>query len=293
MKPPIGARLKADAGLLLAALIWGTAFVPQRIIGQQGSVHLFNAARFLLATGLLWAGLRFHPLGKRDFWRWALLSGLFLFAGSALQQAGLQYTTAGNAGFITSLYTVLVPVLLFLAWKEKPSLLTAAAVLLAVLGAYLLSTGGTFAARRGDILVLVGAFFWAGHVVLIGRFAVNYDPLPFAIAQFLVTGLISLAVGLLWEWPVTFQPGTFAVTVLYTGIFSVGIAYTLQVWGQRHAPPTDAALILSLESVFAALSGWLILGEYLRPVQIVGCALIFIAVIISQTSAFFSQRRNQ
>lgn len=289
MKPPIGARLKADAGLLLAALIWGTAFVPQRMIGQQGSVHFFNGARFLLAAGLLWAlVLRFRMPREAAFWRLAALAGLFLFAGSALQQAGLQTTTAGNAGFITSLYTIFVPLLLFLFWRERISGVVLAALALALGGAYLLSTGGgAFHPRPGDWLEIAGALFWAGHVVLIGRFASRYAPIAFAVGQFFVTGLLSLAAGLLTEWPFAPDPGLFAFTVLYTGVFSVAIAYTLQVWGQRYAPPTDAALILSLESVFAALSGWLVLGELLNGAQAVGCVLIFGGVMLSQADVFW------
>ncbi len=280
-------RLQADAVLLLAALIWGTAFVAQRLVGEQGSVHLFNGARFALAALLLWGVQGFRLQGDIDFWRWASLAGGLLFAGSSLQQAGLQYTTAGNAGFITSLYTVFVPVLLYLFWREKPSVFTVWAVALAVVGAYLLSTGGaSFKARRGDLLELIGVIFWAGHVVLLGRFASRYPPLPFATAQFAVTGVLGLVAGAALEWPLTVEPAVMLPAVLYTGIFSVAIAYTLQVWGQRHTPPTDAALILSLESVFALLSGWLVLGETLLPLQVWGCILIFAAVLLSQIEMF-------
>ncbi len=291
MRSPTGARLKADALLLLASLIWGTAFVAQRLVGQQGGVHLFNGARFGLAAFLLWGVQRFRPLGGRDFWRWAGVAGALLFSGSALQQAGLQYTTAGNAGFITSLYTVFVPLLLFFFWHEKPALYTVLAVAMAVGGAYLLSAGGGFKAQRGDALEIIGAVFWAGHVILLGKFARRYRPLPFATAQFAVTAALSLAVGFFLEWPLTVSVRLMIPAVLYTGIFSVAIAYTLQVWGQQHTPPTDAALILSLESVFALLSGWLVLGESLSLAQGVGCALIFGGVMLSQADVLFFRQR--
>ena len=282
-------RLKADAGLLLAAFIWGTAFVPQRMIGLQGSVHFFNGARFLLAAVLLWAVvLRFRLPLQKSFWQMAAMAGFLLFSGSALQQAGLKTTTAGNAGFITSLYTVFVPLLLFLFWRERPYPLTALAVALAVVGAYLLSTGGgAFHPRAGDWLEILGAVCWAGHVVLLGRFATRFEPIPFAVAQFIIAGLLSILTGFWVEPLTTVLSGLFALTVLYTGVLSVGVAYTLQVWGQRYAPPTDAALILSLESVFAALSGWLVLNERLVFWQIAGCIMILMAVLLSQSGSFF------
>jgi drug/metabolite transporter (DMT)-like permease len=129
-------------------------------------------------------------------------------------------------------------------------------------------------------------------VVLIGRFASHYRPIPFAVGQFFVTGLLSLTVGFLTEWPFTQDAGLFTLTVLYTGIFSVGVAYTLQVWGQRFAPPTDAALILSLESVFAALSGWLMLGETLTSPQILGGLLILGGVVLSQADWVLNVRKE-
>ncbi len=286
-----GKRLYADALLLLAALIWGTAFVAQRLVGEQGSVYLFNGARFGLATLVLWGVQRFRPLGGADFWKWAALAGVLLFSGSALQQAGLQYTTAGNAGFITGLYTVFVPLLLFLFWREKPAGYTLVAVALAVTGTYLLSTGGgSFQARRGDVLVLLGVLFWAGHVILLGKFASRYPPLPFATAQFSVTAGISLLVGFWRERSLALEPAVMLPAVLYTGIFSVAIAYTLQVWGQRHTPPADAALILSLEAVFALLSGWVFLGERLTALQALGCVLIFGGVLLSQTEVWMGRR---
>ncbi len=276
-------RWKADLALLTTSIVWGSAFVAQRMIGEQGSVYLFNGARLFVGGALLWAMMGFRPLrGEKGFWRWVVIAGALLFAGSALQQMGLKYTTAGNAGFLTSLYTALTPFLLFLFWRERPSVWTAVAVVLAVVGAYLLSSGGAFQARFGDVLEVIGALFWAGHVTVLGKFASRYPPLRFSAAQFFVAGALSLILGGWTEFPVTFAWGLFWKTVLYTGIFSVAVGYTLQVWGQRSTPPTEASLILSLESVFAALGGWLILGEKLSALQGAGCALIFAAVLLSQ-----------
>jgi drug/metabolite transporter (DMT)-like permease len=284
-------RLKADLTLLVVAVVWGTAFVAQRVAGQLGSVYLFNGARYLLAGMLV---LPFIMRGGRTAqgkavrippaqWRWMSLAGGVLFLAAAFQQAGLLYTTAGNAGFITSLYVVLVPVVLLLGWRERPGWLALLAVALAGLGAYLLSTGGTFEVQAGDALELIGAVFWTLHVVLLGKFAPRFDPLTFSAGQLLICGGLNLVLGALVEQPV-FTPALIGAAV-YTAIFSLGLGYTLQVWGQRHTPPADAALILSLESVFAAIFGWLLLDERLSAVQAFGCALIFGAVLMSQVRA--------
>lgn len=281
MKP----RLKADLTLLLVATIWGTAFVAQRVAAQAGSVFLFNGLRFAIGILVLlpWAGLRWN-LSRHDYGIIAL-AGCILFAGSALQQFGVQFTSAGNAGFITSLYVVLVPIVLFLGWKERPHWLAWVAAVLATVGVFLLSTGGEFAFHPGDALELVGALFWALHVIVIGKYAPRVDPIRFSVGQLVIAGSLSLLTGFIVE-PIqaSLEPAVIAGLV-YTGIFSIGIAYTLQVIGQRHTPPTDAALIMSLEGVMAVLSGGWLLHEQLLPVQIWGCVLIFIAVILTQVKS--------
>jgi drug/metabolite transporter (DMT)-like permease len=208
------------------------------------------------------------------------IAGFLLFIAAALQQAGMQFTTAGNAGFITSLYVVLVPVVLFFGWREKPHWLSVVAVGLAGAGAYLLSTGGRFEVQKGDALELAGALFWAFHVVVLGKFAAQFEPMSFSAGQLLVCGSINLLCGFLMEQG--FFSWSVVGAVLYTAVFSLGLCYTLQVWAQRHTPPADAALILSLESVFAVLMGWLLLGERLSALQTLGCGLIFLAVGLSQ-----------
>lgn len=275
-------RLKANFTLLIVALIWGSAFAAQRIIGEMGNVFLFNGLRFLLGALLLWPFLRGKPSLGRPGWKWVIAAGFVLFIASALQQAGLMFTTAGNAGFITSLYVVLVPIVLFFGWKERPFWTQIIAVFLAIGGGYLLSTGGEFHIQSGDLLELAGALFWAFHVVLLGKFATRYNALRFAAGQFLVSGLLNFGVGAVTETLPLAQIWAFIGGVLYTGIFSVAVGYTLQVWAQRHTPPTDAAILLSLEAVFAVLFGWLLLGEILSPIQALGCGLIFIAVLLAQ-----------
>jgi drug/metabolite transporter (DMT)-like permease len=276
-------RLKADLTLLVVSMIWGSAFVAQRVAGQMGSVYYFNAARYLLAAVAvaLFVGRKIVASYPRGQYKWMLIAGFFLFAGSALQQAGMVYTTAGNAGFITALYVVLVPIALFFFWREKPHWLSIVAVGLAGVGAYLLSTGGRFEVHAGDVLELIGALFWTFHVIILGKFASKFEPMSFSVGQLIVCGLLNLGLGAFIE-PIPAVNGSLLFAIIYTALFSLGLCYTLQVWAQRHTPPADAALILSLESVFAVISGWLLLDERLAALQVFGCVLIFVAVLLSQ-----------
>ena len=281
-------RLKADLTLLIVSVIWGSAFVAQRVAGQMGSVYLFNGARYFLAAlvvlPIAWRAKRAeNSPGKmsRDQYKWMFVAGFLLFLGSAFQQAGMVHTTAGNAGFITSLYVVLVPVSLYFVWGEKLHWMSIVAVGLAGVGAFFLSTGGRFEVKPGDALELFGALFWAFHVIVLGKFASKFEAMSFSAGQLFVCAILNLGVGIFAEPIISFSwPLMFAIA--YTAFFSLGLCYTLQVWAQRHTPPADAALILSLESVFAVISGWLILDERLILIQILGCVLIFIAVVLSQ-----------
>jgi drug/metabolite transporter (DMT)-like permease len=210
-----------------------------------------------------------------------LIAGLFLFMGSAMQQAGLVYTTVGNAGFITSLYVVLVPISLFLFWGERFYWVSILAVILAGLGAFLLSTGGKFEFQKGDLLEMGGAIFWACHVIVLGKYASRFEAISFSAGQLAVCGILSLGIGLFVE-PVFELSAALLFAIAFTALLSLGLCYTLQVWAQGHTPPADAALILSLESVFAVLAGWLLLDETLTGMQTSGCVLIFTAVLLSQ-----------
>ena len=281
-------RLKADLTLLLVSIVWGSAFVAQRVAGQQGSVYLFNGARYLLAAlVVLPVALRARRIasappnlfGKQL--KWMFIAGFVLFIGSAVQQVGLLYTTAGNAGFITSLYVVFVPILLALFWREKFHWMSIVAVALAVVGAFFLSTGGSFAIRKGDAIELGGALFWTFHVIVLGKYASKFESMSFSLGQLLVCGTLNLGLGIFTEPMLSFN-GPLLLAIAYTALFSLGLCYTLQVWAQKHTPPADAALILSLESVFAVLSGWLLLDETLAAIQVLGCVLIFSAVLLSQ-----------
>ena len=282
--------LKAEVLLLLAAVIWGFAFVAQRIGMDHVGPFTYNGVRFMLGAlsllPLLWLGRRSTtPVGAgggRLILGGGLLAGLILFAGASLQQVGIVHTTAGKAGFITGLYVVIVPAL-GLLWGHRTPWSTWAGTALAVAGLYLLTLTEDLSLAEGDGLVLIGAFFWAGHVLLIGWLSGRHiEPVLLACLQFIVCAVLSLAVAVVTE-PITLR-GLWggALPILYGGLLSVGVAYTLQVVAQRDAPPAHAAIILSLETVFAALGGWLLLNEILSGRGLIGCALMFTGMLLSQ-----------
>jgi drug/metabolite transporter (DMT)-like permease len=282
-------RFLSDSALLLAATVWGFAFVAQRIAAPHIGVFLFNAARFLLgALALTIVAVATKPqqlrfdLFSRSNQIGILMTGVLLAVGSAFQQAGLKYTTAANAGFVTGLYVVFIPLILALGFRQSLEKRIWLAAFLSVLGLFLLSTNGQMRINYGDLLVLMGAIFWAMHVIIIGDLVQKVDVLPLAIGQYVICGILNLALGL---W---FDAATIPAllsgwwTVVYTGLISVGLGYTLQIVGQRHAPPTDAAIILSLEAVFAAIGGWVFLNESLTLIQIFGCALVLSGMLVAQ-----------
>ncbi len=279
-------RLKYDGLLLLASLIWGSGFVAQRAAANSMGSFTFNGIRFLLGFVILLLVSGFKKRIAKDQWRWVVLAGFLLFGASTLQQFGLLTTTAANAGFITSLYVVIIPFVLWVFAHQKIQPVIWAAVSLAAAGTLLLSTGGQFDPVVGDWLELAGAFLWAGHVLVIGLYGKHSDPLAFSIGQFGVAAALNLVSAGLLEWG-NYNPQPEAWWgVLYSGIFPVSIAFTLQVLGQRRAPVIDAALIFSLEAVFAALFGVLLLNEALLPTQLLGCGLILTALLLAQSQSF-------
>ncbi|MGD8440971.1 MAG: DMT family transporter [Holophagae bacterium] len=279
-------KLRSDLLLLMAAAIWGFAFVAQRMGMEHLGPFTFNTFRFLMGAAVLVPIVSWWGRSGRaapwpiDLRRGAIL-GLVLFGGASLQQWGVVYTTAGKAGFITGLYVVLVPILgLFIGQRTKGR--TWVGAVLAVVGLYLLTMTDHLVMSLGDTLVLAGALFWAMHVLLIGRWAPHTDPVRLAALQFLVCGVISGAVGLPLEQPTLEAVADTAGPLLYAGLASTGIAFTLQVVAQRHAPPAHAAIILSLEAAFAVLGGWLLLGEILSVRGLIGCVLMLSGMILSQ-----------
>jgi len=287
-----GPRMKNDALLLLAALIWGFAFVAQRVGMETIGPFIFNAIRFALGTLALLPWLLVTSGVKTDAavgktrpgvpLFLCIAAGLAIFAGSSLQQIGLVTTTAGKAGFITGLYVIFVP--LFGYFLRRPPLLQhwfgASA---AIIGLYLLCITERLAFEEGDVLVLASAVFFAIHVHILSYLTRTCNAIIISIIQFSVCSVLSFIFSFCLEstsWSAILQT---TLPLLYGGLFSVGIAYTLQVIAQKKAHPSHAAIILSLEALFAALGGWLLLAETLTGRAIVGCLLMLGGMIISQT----------
>jgi len=293
---PVLEVLANDALLLLTAGIWGFAFVAQRAGMEHVGPFTYTAVRFVLgalallplvlarrraalreaAAGVVMAAPpRIHPLMA------GLLAGAVLTGGALLQQAGLVTTTAGKAGFVTGLYVVLVP-LAGLLWGQRAGWSRWVGAVLAAGGLYLLSVTGRFTIERGDLLVLLGALFWTGHVLLLGWLSPRTDAVALACVQFAVCAALSGAVLPFVEHPSLGALHAAALPILYGGLLSVGVAFTLQVVAQRRAPPAHAAILLSLETVFAALGGWWLLGERLGARGLAGCALMFAGMLCAQ-----------
>ena len=292
-------RLRASGLLLLAAGIWGFAFVAQRAGMEHVGPLLFNGIRFLLGVLVLLpfllhrrgaqrqrdalrrrADAPSRPLDRRTLIG-LLAAGLVLTLAANLQQIGLVSTTAGKAGFLTGLYVVLVPLLGFLRGQRIRRAM-ALAVPMSAAGLYLLSVTGPFHVAAGDAWILLGAVVWAVHVQLIDWLVGRVDAVVIAIVQFSVCGVLSLAASFATES--TSLAGLTAASgaIAYAGVLSVGVAYTLQVVGQRRVEPSRAGVVLSLEGVFAALGGWIVLGEHLSGRALVGCGLMLAAMILAQ-----------
>lgn len=247
---------------------------------------IFNAVRFALGglaliPFIILTSRRGTRPGGRLVFTSGLLAGTVLFLGASLQQIGIVYTTAGKAGFITGLYAVLVPIL-GLVVGHRTSAGTWAGIVLAMSGLYLLSFTGKFTIQKGDLIVLSCTLFWAVHVLIIGSVTARVNSLLLAMIQFFACSALSFLAAFLFERIEIQGLLKAAVPILYGGFLSVGIAYTLQVVAQRNAPPSHAAIILSLETVFAAVGGWLILSETIPARGIAGCALMLAGIILSQ-----------
>ena len=278
--------------LLFASIIWGFAFVAQRIGMDHLGPFAFNGLRFMLgALSLLPLLLYFRykepvpPIATRktSIWIVGIVAGLILFAGASLQQVALLYTTAGKAAFITCLYIVLVPLLGFFL-KRPTTGGTWLGAILAISGLYLLCIKETFLPSYGDLLVLLGAFFWTAHILWIDHFARKVNVLELACCQFITCGFLSLAISAVTETTTLNAIVASAVPLLYGGLASVGIAYTLQIVGQKNAPPAHASIILSMETVFAAIGGYLFLNEILNGRELIGCGVMLAGMLLSQLS---------
>jgi drug/metabolite transporter (DMT)-like permease len=288
--------LKANILLFITSIIWGFAFVAQRAGMEFLEPLTFNAIRFALGTASLIPLLlinkkrnlrkgNFREFDTKYLFNGGLIIGIILFIASGFQQAGIVYTTAGKAGFITGLYIVLVPILgLFI--RQKTSLETWLGVLVAVTGLYFLSITENFSIELGDLLVLISAFIWAAQILLIGFFSTRTDAIQLAVLSFFICAAFSFIAALISETIIVENILKATVPILYAGICSVGIAYTLQIVAQREAHPANAAIIMSLESVFALIGGWLMLGETISLRGLIGCSLMLTGMILSQINLF-------
>lgn len=293
-------NIKGSIMLLIAAIIWGTAFVAQSEGMKYIEPFTYNALRMFIGSAVLIPViLLFKAFGKkqniskkerRERLKTTLIGGIWcgvvLFTASSLQQIGIQTTTAGKSGFITALYIVIVPLYQLLIFKKRTSKLLLLYVVIAIAGFYLLCIKEDFSISIGDFLTLLCAFFFAGHIVVIDYFtSKNTDGIVMACIQFFVSGLLATVFASFTEHPDMVSIWNAKYTILYAGLLSSGVAYTLQILAQERTDPTVATLIMSLESVFAAISGWVILNETLSAKEGIGCMLVFAAVLLAQLTA--------
>lgn len=292
-------RLRADLLLLITAFIWGTAFIAQKSANLTMGPVLFVGLRFLLSTVLLLPFALYESkkhttaLTRKDYLQAGII-GLCIFFGANLQQIGLVTTTATNGGFLTALYVVMVPFMVWLLTRRLPRVTVVIACIVSIVGAWLLAEKGQARTwNTGDMLVVAADVAWALAIALVAEFLQRTDrPYFLSFSQFLVTALLSLVWGLGTE-PVVISGITAALpAILYAGVLSSGVAYTLQIIAQRHTPAPEAALIMSLESVFAALAGALILSERLTPLAAVGCGLILLGVAMVELGPLLFPRRK-
>ena len=301
MKTATRQHLRANLLMLAAAMIWGSAFVAQRLSLDAIGPFLFTGLRFLLGAivvSIVWMiAKRRRPVvasqqsaNTHTLWRDGAVLGLLVAVSISCQQIGLQYTKVANAGFISSLYVVIVP-LMGVVLRHQTGVGVWLGALLAALGMYFLSVDEHFSILYGDWLQLAGSIVISAQVVLVSRFARRHDPLALALVQFVVCGVVSLAIGLVVDPLRLSDIVRAAPTILYGGALSVGVAYTIQVVAQKDAAPAHAAVIFSMEGVFAALAGWLVLGETLAARAMLGCALMLAGLIVCQVMPMWTGRR--
>lgn len=291
-------KIKNSFLLILTAFIWGIAFVAQSVGGDVVGCFTFNGVRSLIGSAVLIPVIWFldrqkkKELGEEKFleqkgdkktlFLGGLCCGIMLCIASNFQQFGILATTVGKAGFITAMYILIVPILgIFM--KKKVGVKVWAGVVLATIGLYLLCMNSErLTLATGDLLVLICAGFFSLHILIIDHFAPKADGVRLSCIQFFVCGMISMAAAFLFESPSMTAIFAGWLPILYAGVLSCGVAYTLQIIGQKNMDPTVASLILSLESVFSVLAGWVILHQTLSLRELFGCALMFLAIILAQ-----------
>lgn len=288
-------ELRSNILLLITAAIWGLAFVAQKVGAEYIGPFAFNGIRFALGgISLIPLLLYFNKTQnqtinncnkKYTFIIAGIITGCVLFFGASLQQIGLNYTSAGKAAFITGLYIVFVPIMSIFFKRNIPLTIWVSVIITAV-GLYFLSINENFSIGQGDLLEIIGAFFWAAHILLIDYFIKKIDALKLSFVQTLTCSILSIIASLIFEKTTISSVYSALIPILYGGIFSVGIAYTLQIVGQKHARPSHAAIILSMESVFATIGGMILLNEHLQLREYLGCFLMLSGMLLSQVSNF-------
>ncbi len=281
--------------LLLAAMIWGGGFVAQSVSTDFLGPFTFNAARYAIGALVLIPIILFSD--KMDpgrpahmswnnpkLWIAGALCGFFLFLAASFQQAGMQYTTVGKAGFISTLYVVLVPLVSILLGK-RPSPLIWLCIGLSLVGLYLLCMSGNSAINIGDLLMLIASFGFTLHILVIDRFVLSVDGVKLSFLQFLFNAVFSLIAAFLFEAPAVSNLAAAWVPLFYAGVLSCGVGYTFQILGQQRTDPTVASILMCMESVFSVLFGWLILHQALSHRELMGCGLMFAAVLLAQLPA--------
>lgn len=281
-------RTQANLILLFAAMIWGSTFVVQQVgTGDLGAL-IFTSSRFFLGAFFVMpfalkqlrkVNQGERPITNRD-WLGMIFTGAMLFLGASLQQFGIFFTTVTNAGFLTAVYVPLVPFLALVLLKKKVHWSVWPSAMACLVGTYIMSGAGGIALKVGDLWVLGSAFFWAAHVLCVGTMASRTGaPIVVAMVQFFSCAILAGISGLIIEQPQLVHYNGAMFGILWGGLMSVGLGFTLQVVGQRYTNPADAAIILSTETVFAAIGGFIFLGERLTTLQLSGAVMIFISVL--------------
>ena len=287
-------NLKGNLMLLLTAFIWGIAFVAQSVGMDYVGPYTLNAVRFLLG-GIVLIPCIFilNKLNKNEDEEkndnkkliiGGIVCGFFLFAASTFQQLGIMYTSVGKAGFITALYIILVPII-GIPLKRKASGIIWISAVIAVIGMYLLCVNEGFSISFGDVLVLICALLFSGHILAVDYFSPYVNGVKLSCIQFFTCGILSGILMFIFEEPTIEGIVGARIPILFSGIMSCGVAYTLQILGQQNTNPFIASLLMSLESVFAVLAGWVLLGQALSVKETIGCILMFTAIIMAQVPA--------
>lgn len=292
-------KLRGSLMLLTAAFIWGTAFVAQSKGMDYVAPFTYNAVRTLIG-GVVLIPMVFlfgqkscrkaSENNNKISFIGGIICGLVLFAASSFQQLGISLTSAGKAGFITALYVVIVPVISII-FGQKSSLKMWLCAFTVIIGFYFLCIKEGFRLSKGDLYVLICAVFYSVHIIVIDHFnSKGAEPVKMSCVQFFTAGSIMMICMFIFESPALSAVWAAKYTILYAGVMSCGVAYTLQIIGQKYTESTAAALIMSLESVFAALAGWIILSEHMSMKEFAGCILVFAAVVFSQLDISFKNR---